>query len=71
MKRNNTQTETRKNIRNNSGSQYNRKSKSAKKSKETIKDYRKVLYNKNNLRNFKSEYDNKKKKLFIQKLKMK
>ena len=36
MKRNNTLTDTRKNIRNNSGSQYNRKSKSAKKSKETI-----------------------------------
>ena len=85
MKRNNTSTEPRKYTRNNSGSQYNRKSKSAKKNKDTIniisiknnknilkrnvKDDKKGLYNKNNLRNFKSEYDNKKKEIVHSKVK--
>jgi hypothetical protein len=85
MKRNNTSTEPRKYTRNISGSQYNRKSKSAKKSKDTIniisiknnknilkrnvKDDKKGLYNKNNLRNFKSEYDNKKKEIVHSKVK--
>ena len=79
MIKNNIQKEIRKNTRNNTDSLYDRKARSAKKSKETIniltiknnknllkrnnKDDKNGLYNKNNLKNFKSEYNNKKKEI--------
>ena len=83
--KNNKKNEIKKNSRNNPGSLYDRKAKSAKKSKETIniltiknnknffkrnnKDDKKGLFNKNNLKNFKSEYNNKKKEIVHSKVK--
>ena len=85
MIKNNIQKEIRKNTRNNTDSLYDRKARSAKKSKETIniltiknnknllkrnnKDDKNGLYNKNNLKNFKSEYNNKKKEILHSRVK--
>ena len=79
MIKKNIQKEIRKNTRTNTDSLYDRKARSAKKSKEksniltiknnknlfkrNIKDDKTGLYNKNYLKNFKSEYNNKKKEI--------